>query len=68
MNERTQEIKDYTKFWRKFYQKSEEILNEYNNLSNENKRKAFLDTEKIFASYGIAGVMEFAKRMSLKNV
>lgn len=40
MNDQTQEMREYIKFWTKFSQKAEEILHEYNNLSDENKKKA----------------------------
>lgn len=68
MNEKKQEMKDYIKFWAKFSQKAEEILNEYNNLSDENKKKATLEAQSIFMMQGITGVMEFGKSMSLKDI
>lgn len=68
MNEKMQEMKDYIKFWTKFSQKTEEILNEYNNLSDENKKRATLEAQRIFMMQGIAGVMEFGKNMSLKDI
>lgn len=68
MNEKTQEMKDYIKFWAKFSQKVEEILNEYNNLSDENKKKATLEAQSIFMMQGITGVLEFGKSMSLKDI
>ncbi len=68
MNDKMQETKDYIKFWTKFSQKTEEILNEYNNLSDENKKRATFDAQRIFMMQGIAGVMEFGKSMSLKDI
>ena len=68
MNEKAQEMKDYIKFWIKFSQKAEEILNEYNNLSDENKKKATLEAQRIFMMQGIAGIMELGKNMSLKDI
>ena len=68
MNGQTQEMREYIKFWTKFSQKAEEILHEYNNLSDENKKKASTEAQQIFMAQGIAGVMEFTRNMALKNV
>ena len=68
MNDQTQEMREYIKFLTKFSQKAEEILHEYNNLSDENKKKASTETQQIFMAQGIAGVMEFTRNMALKNV
>lgn len=68
MNEKTQERKDYIKFWEKFSQKAEKILNEYNNLSDENKKRATLKAQRIFIVQGIAGIMELGKNMLLKDI
>ena len=51
-----------------FSQKVEEILNEYNNLSDENKKKATLEAQRIFMMQSIAGIMELGKNMSLKDI
>ena len=67
MNDQTQEMREYIKFWTKFSQKAEEILHEYNNLSDE-KKKASTEAQQIFMAQGIAGVMEFTRNMALKNV
>ena len=64
MNEQTQEMREYIKFCTKFSQKSEEILHEYNNLSDENKKKASIEAQWIFMAQGIAGVMEYSRNMS----
>ena len=48
MNDQTQEMREYIKFWTKFSQKAEEILHEYNNLSDENKKKASTEAQQIF--------------------
>ena len=45
MNDQTQEMREYIKFWAKFSQKAEEILHEYNNLSDENKKKASTEVQ-----------------------
>ena len=68
MNNKMQETKDYIKFWTKFYQKAEEVMIEYNNLSNENKEKVTLEAQKILMMQGVAGVMEFGRSMSLKDI
>ncbi len=68
MNDQTREMREYIKFWTKFSQKSEEILHEYNNLSDENKKKASTEALQIFMAQGIAGVMEFTRNMALKNI
>ncbi len=68
MNDQTQEMREYIKFWTKFSQKAEEILHEYNNLSDENKKKASTEAQQIFMARGIAGVMEFTRNMALKNI
>ncbi len=68
MSGQTQEMREYIRFWTKFYQKSEEILSEYNNLSDENKKKASAEVQRIFMAQGVAGVMEFSKNMALKNI
>ena len=68
MNDQTREMREYIKFLAKFSQKSEEILHEYNNLSDENKKKASTEAQQIFMAQGIAGVMEFTRNMALKNV
>ena len=68
MNNQTQEMREYIKFWTKFFQKSEEILHEYNNLSDENKKKASTEAQRIFMAEGIVGVMEFSRNMTLKNI
>ena len=57
MNDQTQEMREYIKFWKKFSQKAEEILHEYNNLSDENKKKASTEAQQIFMAQGIAGDM-----------
>lgn len=68
MNDQTQEMREYIKLWTKFSRKAEEILHEYNNLSDENKKKASTEAQQIFMAQGIAGVMEFTRNMALKNV
>ena len=68
MNDQTQEMREYVKFWTIFSQKAEEILHEYNNLSDENKKKASTEAQRIFMAQGIAGVMEFSSNMALKNI
>lgn len=68
MNDQTQEMREYIKFWAKFSQQAEEILHEYNNLSDENKKKASTEAQRIFMAQGIAGVMEFTRNMALKNI
>ncbi len=68
MNDQTQEMREYIKFWTKFSQKAEEILHEYNNLSDENKKKASTEAQQIFMAQGITGVMEFTRNMAVKNV
>ena len=68
MNDQTQEMREYVKFWTIFSQKAEEILHEYNNLSDENKKKASTEAQQIFMAQGIARVMEFIRNMALKNV
>ncbi len=61
-------MREYIKFWAKFSQKSEEILKEYNNLSDENKKKASVEAQRIFMIQGVAGIMEFSRNMALKNI
>ncbi|MCI9201971.1 MAG: hypothetical protein HFI03_16655 [Lachnospiraceae bacterium] len=61
-------MREYIKFWAKFSQKSEEILKEYNNLSDENKKKASVEAQRIFMTQGVAGIMEFSRNMALKNI
>lgn len=68
MNDQTQEMREYIKFWTKFSQKAEEILHEYNNLSDENKKKASVEAQRIFMARGVAGIMEFSRNMVLKNI
>lgn len=68
MNDQTQEMTEYIKFWVKFSQKSEEIMHEYNNLSDVNKRKASAEAQRIFMAQGVAGVMEYGRNMALKNI
>ena len=68
MNDQTQEMREYIKFLTKFSQKAEEILHEYNNLSDENKKKASTEVQQIFMAQGIAGVMEFTRNIALKNI
>ena len=68
MNNQTQEMREDIQFWTKFFQKSEEILHEYNNLSDENKKKASAEAQRIFMAEGIVGVMEFSRNMTLKNI
>lgn len=68
MNDQTQEMTEYIKFWGKFSQKSEEIMREYNDLSDENKRKANAEAWRIVMAQGIAGVMEYGRNMALKNI
>lgn len=67
MNDQTQEMTEYIKFWGKFSQKSEEIMREYNDLSDENKRKASAEAQRIFMAQGVAGVMEYGRNMALKK-
>ena len=59
MNDQTQEMSEYIKFWAKFAQKAEEILHKYNKLSDENKKKARAEAQRIFMAKGVAGVMKF---------
>ena len=68
MSDQSQEMREYIKFWTKFSQKSEEILREYNNLSDENKKKASAEAQRIFMAQGVAGVMEFSRNMVLKDI
>lgn len=68
MGDQSQEMREYIKFWTKFSQKSEEILKEYNNLSDENKKKASAEAQRIFMAQGIAGVMEFSRNMISKKI
>lgn len=68
MGDQSQEMREYIKFWTKFSQKSEEILKEYNNLSDENKKKASVEAQRIFMAQGAAGIMEFSRNMVLKNI
>lgn len=68
MNDQTQEMTEYIKFWAKFSQKTEEIMHEYNDLSDENKRKASAEAWRIVMAQGIAGVMEYGRNMALKNI
>lgn len=68
MSDQTQEMREYIKFWTKFSQKSEEILSEYNNLSDENKKKASAEAQRIFMAQGAAGIIEFSRNMVLKNI
>ena len=51
-------MREYIKFWAKFSQKSEEILKEYNNLSDENKKKASVEAQRIFMIQGVAGIID----------
>lgn len=46
---------------------SEEILKEYNNLSDENKKKASVEARRIFMVQGVAGIMEFSRNMVFKK-
>ena len=39
MNDQTQEMREYIKFWTKFSQKAEEILHEYNTCQMKIRRK-----------------------------
>ncbi len=68
MSDQSQEMREYIKFWTKFSQKSEEILREYNNLSDENKKKASAEAQRIFMARGVAGVMEFSRNMVAKKI
>lgn len=68
MNDQTQEMREYIKFRTKFSQKAEEILHEYNNLSDENKKKASVEAQRIFMAQGGAGIMEFSRNMVFKNI
>lgn len=68
MNDQTKEMREYIKFWTKFSQKAEEIRHEYYNLSDENKKKASAEAQRLFMAQGVAGVMEFARNMAYKNV
>lgn len=61
-------MREYIKFWTKFSQKSEEILKEYSNLLDENKKKASEETQRVFMDQGVAGIMEFSRNMVLKNI
>ena len=51
MNDQTQEMREYIKFLTKFSRKSEEILHEYNNLSDENKKKASTEAQQILSQH-----------------
>lgn len=68
MGDQSQEMREYIKFWTKFSRKSEEILKEYNNLSDENKKKASVEAQRIFMAQGVAGIMEFSRNMVFKNI
>ena len=61
-------LREYIKFRTKFSQKIYEILKKYNNLSDENKKKASLEAQRIFMAQGVAWIMEFSRNMALKNI
>lgn len=68
MRNQEQEMRDYIKFWTKFSQKAQEILDEYNSLSDENKKRAYIEGQRIMTMHGVIGIMEFGKNMELKNL
>jgi len=47
-------LREYIKFRTKFSQKIYEIFKKYNNLSDENKKKASLEAQRIFMAQGVA--------------
>ena len=68
MGDQSQEMREYIEFWTKLSQKLEEILKEYNNLSDENKKKASVEAQRIFMAQGVTEIMEFSRNMALKNI
>lgn len=54
---------EYVKFWGKFAKNADDILQEYNKLSPENRQRARMDAQRIFALQGIEGILKFAKNL-----
>ena len=52
------EQEKYDKFWAVFAEKLSDIQNEYNNLSEANKRRASETAKFTLATYGITGLFQ----------
>lgn len=56
---------EYIAFWAKFLKNAEEIINEYNKLSDENKQRANMEAYRILMLQGYMGVLEYAKSLQI---